>query len=138
MVHCSSGVLSLLGEAAVLDKFHDHWYQVSVRIKPQKLAGQATMPHSVIDCSEVHKDSTSLLLSGEAVLDFLSHQSDLIYSRSSVLEACLLTWEQEIDDRLDGVVNEPLEDHVVGQWLTQGGGFGGLKPPLLKPNLFFK
>ena len=48
------------GKAAILDKFLDHSHQMSVRYKPQKLAGQAAMPHGVIGCSEVHKDSTSL------------------------------------------------------------------------------
>ena len=42
------------GEATVLNKFHDHLYQVSVRNKPQKLAGQAAMPHGVLGCSEIH------------------------------------------------------------------------------------
>ena len=72
-----SALLSITGresEAAVLDKFHDYSYQVSIRNKPQKLAGQAAMPHGVIGCSEVHKDSTSLIFSRKTVLDFLGHQ----------------------------------------------------------------
>ena len=101
------------GEVAVLDKFHDHSYQLSIRNKPQKLAGQAAMPHGVIGCSEVHKDSTSLFFfSRKTVLDFLGYQGDLIYSRSSASETCLLTWEQGIDDRLNAGINEPLEDLV--------------------------
>ena len=64
---------------AILDKFYDHSYQMSVRYKPQKLAGQVTMPHDVIGCSEVQKESTSLLFSRETVLDFLGHQGDQIF-----------------------------------------------------------
>ena len=48
--------------------------------------------------------------SRKTVLDFLGHQGDLIYSRLSASETCLLTWEQGIDDRLDACINEPLED----------------------------
>ena len=70
------------------------------------------MPHGVIGCSEVHKDSTSFFFSRKTVLDFLGHQGDLIYSRSSASETCLLTWEQGIDDRLDAGLNEPFEDLV--------------------------
>ena len=70
------------------------------------------MAHGVIGCSEVQKDSTSLLFSRETVLDFLGHQDDLIYSRSSTSETCLLTWEKGIDDRLDAGINEPLKDLV--------------------------
>ena len=59
-----SALLSITGregKAAVLDKFHNYSYQVSIRNKPHKLAGQAAMPHDVIGCSEIHKDDTSFL-----------------------------------------------------------------------------
>ena len=70
------------------------------------------MSHDIIGCSEVHKDSTSLLFSQETVLDFLGHQGDLIYNGSFASEACLFLWEQKVDDRLDAGVNEPFEDLV--------------------------
>ena len=89
-----------------------HSYQMFVRNKLQKFAIQVMMPHGVIGCSEVHKDSTSLLFSREILLDFFGYQGDLIYSRSSASEACLFLWEQRVDDRLNAGVNEPFEDLV--------------------------
>ena len=87
VLQASESALLFITEAvvnlfAILDKFYDHSYQMSVRNKPQKLAGQVTMPHGVIGCREVQKESTSLLFSREIVLDFVGCQGDLIYSRS--------------------------------------------------------
>ena len=47
---------------AIQDKFYDHSYQMSVRNKPQKLAGQTTMPHGVIGAMRFKKKAPAFYL----------------------------------------------------------------------------
>ena len=66
------------GEATVCDKLHDHFDHVPVWQQIQKLAGEVTVPYSIIGCCEVNKHSSGLLFRQKALLNVLSQQSDLI------------------------------------------------------------
>ena len=93
---------------AIFDKFYDHLYQTSVRNKPQKLAGQATMPHSVIGCSEVTKTAPAFFLRRNSPRFCGSSGRPKLQS----ILACLFLWYQRVGDRLDAVVDEPFKDLV--------------------------
>jgi len=73
---------------------------VSIRQQPQQLAGEAAVPCSVLVCCEIEKHSTGLLFSQKAILDVLCQQGDFFCGRPPVSKACLLLWEQCVDDRL--------------------------------------
>ena len=70
------------GEASIVDKLHDHADHGPVREQMEQFASEAAMPYSIIGSSEIKKHSTGLPFSLKAVLDVLSHQDDLIHSRS--------------------------------------------------------
>ena len=76
-------VASCKGEASVADKLHNHTNHVLVRQKPQQLAGEATVPDSVIGSCQVDKDGTGLLFRFECILNALREQSDVIHGGSS-------------------------------------------------------
>jgi len=67
------------GEAAIANHLHDQADHVSIRQQSQQLAGEDTVPYSVIGCYEVDKHSSSLLFSQKAILNILCQQGDLVY-----------------------------------------------------------
>jgi len=81
---------------------------VSVRQQSQQLADDAAMPYGVIGgCCEVDKHSSSLLFSQKAIFHVLCQQGDLVYGQPLVSKACLLPWEQWVDDWINTSVDEP-------------------------------
>ena len=73
-------IISGEGDTAVTDKLHYKGNNVPVRQYAQKLAGEATVPHSVIGSCKVYKYSTSVLFCREAILNSLSQESNLVRS----------------------------------------------------------
>ena len=71
------------------------------------------MLFGIIGCCEVDKHNTGLLFFQKAVLDFLGHQSDLIYHQFSASKTRLLTREQWGDDRFDTGKDKSFE-YLVG------------------------
>ena len=67
----SLAVIGSKGETSIPDKFHDHTNHVLIREKSQQLAGEATMPDSVICSCQIYKHSTGLLFCLERILDVL-------------------------------------------------------------------
>ena len=67
---CSEPVVR--GEASVLNKFHDHPDHELVQQKSQQLAGEATVPSSVISSCQIDKHGTSLFLPQKDVYCFVS------------------------------------------------------------------
>ena len=76
----------------------------------QKLAGEAAMSYGVIGCCEIDKHSTSLLFSRVAILNFLSKESNLVYSRPSMSKASLFPKKQWIYNGLGMGIDKPLQD----------------------------
>ena len=58
-------VTSGQGEACVPNKLHDHSNLVLVRMKSQQLAGEATVPDSVISSCQIDKHGTGLLFASK-------------------------------------------------------------------------
>ena len=83
-----------------------------VRQKPQQLAGEATVPDSVIGSCQVDKDGTGLLFRFECILNALREQSDLIHGGSSASKTRLFPWEQRVNKRFDAGVDKSLENLV--------------------------
>ena len=84
---------------------------MSIRQQLQQLAGEATVPYSVVGCCEFDKHSSSLLFSRKAIwLNVLCQQGDLVYCQPPVSKARLLSKEQWVDDWVDTSVDESLED----------------------------
>ena len=83
-----------------------------VRQKPQQLAGEVTLPDSVIGSCQVDKDSTGLLFRFECILNALREQSDLIHTESSASKTRLFPWEQRVSKRFDMGVDKLLENLV--------------------------
>ena len=86
------------------------------------------MPYRVVYCCDIDKHSSSLLLSRKSILNVLCHQGDLMYGRTSMSKACLLLWEQWVNDWFDTSVGEFLEDFkgdaqqrygMVALWVPQ-------------------
>ena len=90
---------NLLGllSSVVKDQLHNHTNHVLVRQKPQQLAGEATVPESVIGSCQVDKDGTGLLFRFECILNALREQSDLIHGGSSASKTRLFPWEQRVN-----------------------------------------
>ena len=76
----------------------------------QKLAGKAAVPNGVIGCCEIDKHSTSLLFSRVAILNFLSKEGDLVYSRPSMSKTSLFPREKRVHNGFDTGVDKPLQD----------------------------
>jgi len=83
---------------------------MSIRQQSQQLAGEATVPYSVVGCCETDKLSSGLLFGRKAILDVLCQQGDLVYGRSPVSKARLLLWQQWIDNWFDTSVDESFVD----------------------------
>ena len=83
-----------------------------VRQKPQQLAGEATVPDSVIGSCQVDKDGTGLFFRFECILDALRELSDLIHSGSSASKTRLFPWEQRVNKRFDAGVDKSLKNLV--------------------------
>ena len=62
-------------------KFRDHLDHVLVRQKSQQLAGEATVPDSVISNCQIYKHGTRLLFCLKRTLNVLRKQNDLIHAR---------------------------------------------------------
>jgi len=86
------------------------------------------VPYRVVACCGVYKHSSGLLFSRKATLDVLRQQGDQVYARSPVSKACLLPWEQWVDDWVDTSVDECLEDFkgdtqqrygTIARWVSQ-------------------
>ena len=95
-----------------ISSLHIHTNHVLVRQKPQQLAGEATVPDSVIGSCQVDKDGTGLLFRFECILNALREQSDLIHGGSSASKTRLFPWEQRINKRFDAGVDKSLENLV--------------------------
>ena len=91
-----------------------------VRQKPQQLAGEATVPHSVICSCQVDKDGTGLLFRLKCILNALREQSDLIHTGPSASKTLLFPWEQRVNKRFDAGVDKSFENLVgnteQGDW----------------------
>jgi len=107
MVEELFSVGELLGWRIILHYHTDH---VSIRQQSQELAGEASVPYSVVGCCEVDKHSSGLLFRREAILCVLRQQGDMIYGRFPVSKARLLMWEHWVDDWVDTSVDKSLED----------------------------
>ena len=81
-----------------------------VRQKPQQLAGEATVPDSVIGSCQVDKDGTGLLFRFECILNALREQSDLIHGGSSASKTRLFPWEHRVNKRFDAGVDKSLQN----------------------------
>jgi hypothetical protein len=114
-------------KAAISDKLQDHTDHVPVRQQAEQLAGEAAVPYGIIGSRQIDKNGSGLLLERKAVLDVLSHQSDLVYGRSPASEPGLLLREQWVDDRFDAGVDKTLED-LEGD-AEQGDGTVALRIP---------
>ena len=100
------------GEASVPNESHDHLDHVLVRQKSQQLAGEATVPHSVIISRQIDKHDTSLLFCLKRILNVLPKQNNLIYGRLSVSKFILFLWKQGVDYWFDTIVDQSFEDLV--------------------------
>ena len=58
-------------KAPVLDELHDHLYHEFVRKEPEQLAGEATVPDSVISCCQITNTAKAFL--------FASKQSSMFW-----------------------------------------------------------
>ena len=83
-----------------------------VRQKLQQLAGEATVPDSVIGSCQVDKDGTGLFFCFKCILNALREQSDLIHGGSSTSKNHLFPWEQRVNKRFDAGVDKLLENLV--------------------------
>ena len=83
-----------------------------VRQKSQQLAGEATVPDSVISSSQIDKHGTGLLFCLKRTLDVLHKQNDLIYGRLSVLKSSLFLWEQRVDYWFEAIVDQSFKDLI--------------------------
>ena len=83
-----------------------------VRQKPQQLAGEATVPDSVIGSCQVDKDGTGLLFRFECNLNALREQSDMIHDGPSTSKTRLFPWEQRVNKRFEAGVHKSLENLV--------------------------
>ena len=81
-----------------------------VRQKCQQLAGEASVPDSVISSCQIDKQGTELLFCHKRFLNVLRKQNNLIYDRLSVSKSDLFLWEQGIDYRFDAIVDQSFED----------------------------
>ena len=77
----------------IADHLHDHADHVSIRQQSQQLAGEATMPYSVVGCCEIDEHSSGL--SRKAILDVPWLQGDLVCRRSLVSKARLYPGRRE-------------------------------------------
>ena len=107
-------VTSCHGEASVPNKFHDHPDHVLVRKKSQQLAGEATVPDSVISSCQIDKQGTSLLFCLKRIFNVLPKQNDLIYGRLSVSKSNLFVWEQGVDYWFDAIADQSFENFFEG------------------------
>ena len=79
--------------------------------KLQQLAGEATVPDSVIGSCQVDKDGTGLFCF-ECILNALREQSDLIQVGPSASKTRLFLWQQRVNKRFDAGVDKSLENLV--------------------------
>ena len=66
--------------------------------KSKQLAGEATVPDSVIGSCQVDKHGTSLLFRFECILNVLRERSDLIHGGPSTSKARLFPREQRVHE----------------------------------------
>ena len=85
-----------------------------VRQKSQQLAGEATVPYSIISSCQIDKRGTSLLFCLKRILNVLRKQNDLIYGRLSMSKSSLFLWKQRVDYWFDAIVYQSFEDLVRG------------------------
>ena len=64
-------------KTAIIDKLHYHPDHVPVRQESKERVGKAPMPYSVVCCCKVDKHSNGFLFIFKAVLNILTHTSDL-------------------------------------------------------------
>ena len=104
-----------------------------VRKKSQELAGEATVPDSVITSCKIDKHGTSHIFCLKRILNVLRKQNDLIHGRLSVSKPSLFLWKQGIDYWFDTIVDQSFEnlvrdaeqrDGAVALWSSTG--FKGL------------
>ena len=100
------------GEASVPNKFYDHSDHVLVWQKSQQLAGEATVPRSVISSCQIDKHGTGLLFCRKEILNALRKENDLIYGRLSVSKSSLFLWKQGAEYWFDTIVDQSFEDFI--------------------------
>ena len=83
-----------------------------VRNESQQLAGEATVPDSVICSCQIYKYGTDLLFFLERVLDALRQQGDLIYGGLPTPKTRLFSRKQGVNKGFDAGVDKSLEDLV--------------------------
>ena len=83
-----------------------------VRKKSPQLAGEATVPGSVISSCQIDKHGTSLLFCLKRILNVLRKQNDLIYHKLSVSKSSLFLWKQGVDYWINTIVDQSFEDLV--------------------------
>ena len=106
-------VTSGQGEPSVPNKFHDHLDHVLVQQKFQQLAGEATVPDSVMSSCQIDKHRTGLLFCLKRILKVLRKQNDLVYGRLSMSKSSLFLWKQWVDYWFDTIVDQSFEDFVM-------------------------
>ena len=62
---------------AIIDKLHHHLENESIGQESKELAGKSPMPYGVVCCCEVDEHSTGFLFVFKAILNILTHASDL-------------------------------------------------------------
>ena len=67
------------GEASISDKLQDHLGHVLIQ-KSQQLAGEATVPDSIISRCQVDKHGTGIFLSLKRALSILHELNNLVHS----------------------------------------------------------
>ena len=101
VVTCSFIVSGDDGEAAIANHLHDYVDHVCIRQQLQQLAGEAAVLYSVEGCCEFDSHSFDIRSYRKAIIHVLCQQGDLVYGRPPVSKACLLLWEQLVDNRFD-------------------------------------
>ena len=71
------------GKASVSNKFHDRLDHVLVQEKSQQLAGEATVPDSVMSSCQIDKHGTGLLFCLKRILNVLRKQNDFLCQNPS-------------------------------------------------------
>ena len=97
-----------------------------VQQKSQQLAGETTVPDSVISSCQIDKHGTGLLFWLKRILNALRKQNDLIYGRLFVLKFSLFLRKQGVDYWFNTIVDQSFKGFVrdeeqryetVGLWI---------------------
>ena len=78
----------------------------------EQLAGEATVPDSVINRCQICKHGAGLSSCFKTVLNVLGQQNCLIHRSSPTSKSSLLSKEQWIDSGFDAGMDKPFEDLI--------------------------